>query len=128
MDIINIAILAITGTVISLLIKQTRPELAFVLIFVCSIMIFSFGISKITSVIELIKNMNGYIDINEKYIGYIVRIIGISYVAEIASDLCKDAGHGAMASQVEIFGKISILAISMPVVTALIETITDMLG
>ena len=49
---------------------------------------------------------------------------GITYVAEFAASLCRDAGHQAIASQIEIFAKLSLLAVSLPVVTALLDTIS----
>ena len=48
---------------------------------------------------------------------------GIAYVSEFASSMCRDAGYQAVASQIEIFAKLSLLAVSLPVVTALINTI-----
>lgn len=127
MDIISISVIAITGVVISLVLKQSRPEFVPVISLICIVIIFSFGISKINSIIEIVKNMKKYVNIKEKYVVYIIKIIGISYISEFTSDLCKDAGQNAMAVQVEIFGKISILVISMPVILALMETVSNML-
>ena len=52
----------------------------------------------------------------------------LTYLAEFSSDLCKDAGAGALASQVELFGKLSILVLCMPIMTSLLETIEYFLG
>lgn len=57
-----------------------------------------------------------------------MKIIGITYIAEFASDICKDAGHAAIANQIQIFGKLSVLAVSMPIVLALLETINGFLS
>ena len=43
--------------------------------------------------------------------------------AEFAAGICKDAGYGAVGTQIEIFGKLSVLAVSMPILLALIETL-----
>jgi stage III sporulation protein AD len=50
-------------------------------------------------------------------------MIGITYIAEFAAGICKDAGYGAVGTQIEIFGKLSVLAVSMPILLALIETL-----
>lgn len=57
----------------------------------------------------------------------LLKITGITYIAEFASGLCKDAGYGAIGGQIEIFGKLSILAVSMPIVLALLETLKRLL-
>jgi stage III sporulation protein AD len=48
---------------------------------------------------------------------------GVTYISEFSAGICKDAGYGALAGQIEIFGKLSILALSMPIVLALLETL-----
>ena len=53
---------------------------------------------------------------------------GITYLADFSASLCQDAGYSAIAGQIEFFGKISILAVSAPVMLALLETITGFLG
>ena len=56
-----------------------------------------------------------------------MKIVGVSYIAEFASHVCRDAGYGAVGSQIEIFGKLTVLAVSMPILTALLETLNDFL-
>ena len=53
----------------------------------------------------------------------LMKMFGITYVAEFTSGICKDAGFGALGGQIEIFGKLSILAISTPILLALLETL-----
>ena len=55
-------------------------------------------------------------------------MIGITYIAEFSSGLCKDAGYGSLGSQIEIFGKLSVLAVSMPILLALLDTVQQFLA
>ena len=68
------------------------------------------------------------IRINRIYLTTLIKMTGITYIAEFASGICKDAGYGAIGSQIEIFGKLSILAVSMPIVLALLETLQGFLA
>ena len=43
--------------------------------------------------------------------------------AEFTSGICKDAGYSAVGTQVEMVGKLAILAVSAPVVLSLVETL-----
>jgi stage III sporulation protein AD len=65
---------------------------------------------------------------NTIYITTLIKIIGITYVAEFASGICKDAGYSAIAGQIEVFAKIAVMALSMPVLIALLETIDSFLS
>ena len=67
------------------------------------------------------------IHMNRVYLTILLKIAGITYIAEFASGICRDAGYGAIGSQIEIFGKLSILAVSMPIVLALLETLQSFL-
>lgn len=65
--------------------------------------------------------------INLVYVETILKIIGIAYIAEFASQITKDAGQGTIASKIELGGKIVILAMAVPILTALIEMILNMI-
>ena len=66
--------------------------------------------------------------LNAGYIRTLIKIVGITYIAEFASDLCKDAGYQAVAGQIQMFGKLSVLAVSIPILTALLDTVRTFLG
>lgn len=65
-------------------------------------------------------------NVNLIYVETILKIIGIAYIAEFAAQITKDAGQGAIASKIELAGKILILAMAIPILTVLIETIIQM--
>ena len=71
--------------------------------------------------IETVLNLDG------GYIRLMLKMMGITYVAQFAAEICKDAGYGAVGSQIELFGKVSILFVSMPVLLALLQTVGDFL-
>ena len=48
-------------------------------------------------------------------------------MGQFSAGICKDAGYGAVGSQIELFGKVSILFVSMPVLLALLQTVGDFL-
>lgn len=66
-------------------------------------------------------------NVNSMYLETILKIIGIAYVAEFASQITKDAGQGTLASKIELAGKILILAMAIPILTVLIETILNLI-
>ncbi len=66
-------------------------------------------------------------NVNMVYLETILKIIGIAYIAEFASQITKDAGQGSLASKIELSGKVLILAMAIPILTVIIETILQML-
>ena len=78
--------------------------------------------------VESVKLIQNSISVQTAYIQVLLKIIGITYISEFASDICKDAGYSTIAGQIGVFSKLSILAVSMPIITALMDTIQGFLA
>lgn len=125
---VRIALLGIAGVLLALHLKTLKSEYAvFVALAVSVLILFSISdqLSLIMAGFDAIRES---LPIDAGYIQILLKIIGITYIAEFASDLCKDAGFQTVAGQIQVFGKLSVLAVSIPVLTALLGTIQDFLG
>ena len=76
----------------------------------------------------MIREIENYIEIDHSYITTLLKMLGITYIADFSSAICKDAGYQAIASQIEIFGKLTVMVLSMPVLYALLNTIREFLS
>ncbi len=127
MDIIKIGILGVSATLFAILLQKEKKEYSlFISMGVC-ICIFVYLITKVQIVLEFVKKLEGMTAIDSAYIGLVIKMVGITYAAEFAVDVCKDAGYSAIGSQIENFAKMSILVVSLPVLMAFIETIGSLL-
>lgn len=66
-------------------------------------------------------------NVNMMYVETILKIIGIAYIAEFGAQITKDAGQGAIASKIEMTGKILIMVMAIPILTVIIETVIGLL-
>lgn len=124
---LQISIFAIIAVLLAVQLKSIKPEYGIYISFVAGVIIVFYGIKKLETVIETIGAIQSYIPLDTIYIGTLIKMMGITYLTEFASGICKDTGYQSVAGQIEVFGKLSILAVSMPVVTALLETVQDLL-
>lgn len=124
---IQIALIGIIIVLMAIQFKSTKSEYAVYISLVGCILIFYLGVNKLEIIINTIKKIQTYINLNETYISILIKIIGITYIAEFASNICKDAGHTAVANQIELVGKLTILATGMPILMALLDTINEFL-
>lgn len=127
MDMIKIAMIGIAAVLLAIQMKSGKKEYELFVTMGACLCIFFFLMTKLETVIAAIGRMQSYIRLDSKYVAILIKMIGITYVAEFSSNLCKDAGYQAIAGQIEMFAKLSILAISMPVLLALLETISQFL-
>lgn len=123
MSFFGLAVMTVIAALMAVYFKSIKSEYGlFISLVVCIVAMF-FGISKLSYFMEAIEIIRQYIGLDNEYVTIILKIIGISYVAEFTSDVCKDCGYGAMSNQIQTVGKLTVLGISMPIVLALLETI-----
>ncbi|MBQ8280953.1 MAG: stage III sporulation protein AD [Lachnospiraceae bacterium] len=111
------------AVIICIQLAKDNREFSFLVALAAGIYILGFGIVQLGQVVFDINSLLAQVGVGESYISILLKCIGITYVGEFASSLCKDAGHGSIGEQIEMVAKLSILALSMPVLTGLIETI-----
>ncbi|RDU35163.1 stage III sporulation protein AD [Neobacillus piezotolerans] len=126
-EILKIVGISLTATFLAMILKEQKPNFAFLLILFTGCMIFLFLVDKIYEIIAMIERIAANAKVNLVYVETILKIIGIAYIAEFAAQVTKDAGQGAIASKIELGGKIIILAMAIPILTVLIETIIKLL-
>ncbi len=120
---IKIALIGIAAVFVAMLFRNGKTEYGLFISIVAGILIFTFGVGKLSSILAVFNRIQEEIGVNKEYIQILLKIIGITYVSEFSANLCRDAGYGAIAGQIEFVGKLSILAVSLPILMALFDTI-----
>lgn len=125
MDILRIGTLGVAGALLAIQFKNVKAEYGIYISVALSMIIFFSILDQLEGMITSVKTIAGFIQMDNYYIGTLMKMLGITYVAEFSSGICKDAGYQTIAIQIETFGKLAILALSMPVLIALLNTIRD---
>ena len=118
----------LTAVLLAVQLKSVKSEYGVYLVMAAGIFIFLYGLGKMQVILDTMALIRDSIQVSRVYLDTLLKMIGIAYVAEFASGICRDAGYGSVGTQIEMFGKLSILAVSMPVFGALIETMQTFLG
>ena len=127
MNSIQIALLGVVGTLLALLFKSGKSEYGIYVSLAVSLFLFLCMLSRLEIFVRTVKKIADYIKLDAGQMSILLKMAGVTYVAEFASGICKDAGYQNIAVQIEIFTKLTILAIGMPVLLALLELIGDFL-
>lgn len=128
MSVLTIGVLGIASALLAVELKGLKGEYGVYLVAAVGLVIFFYGVTKLKTVIETIRQVQAYIRLNRMYLEALLKMIGITYIAEFSSGICKDAGYSSLGSQIEIFGKLSVLAVSMPILLALLDTVQQFLA
>ncbi len=124
---LKIAVLAISGVLMAVMLKQVKPEYSVFISMAVCICIFIYLLSKLQTVLGYLSQLEVFAHMDGVWLETVLKMLGITYITQFASDLCKDAGYSAIANQIELFAKISILFLSFPVLMALVQTIGEAL-
>ena len=100
--------------------------LSFQCFFQCGTIIFAFALERLDTTIEFFKGLLSKLPVEPAFFVTMVKMLGIAYIAEFSSSICKDCGHSAIASQIELFAKGAIVVMSIPVMSCLIELIGEL--
>ena len=127
MEIIKIIGIALTALVIIIMLKQYRPEYAVFISILTGVLILVLVMDKLTGIINIIQSIQDKFGINTQFIAILIKITGIAFLSEFAVSICKDSGESAIASKIDLGGKIIIISISIPIITALLELVISIL-
>ncbi len=123
MQLLQIIGIGIVATVIIIVLRMQKPEIAVQASIVTGLVIFFLLASKISAVIELLESYADRADINPVYFTTVLKITGIAYITEFGAEVCKDAGESSIASKIELAGKITIMVLAVPIITSLLDLI-----
>ena len=121
------AALAVAGVLLAVQFKSGKAEYGIYLGAALSILIFFQILGKLNVILEVIKTIGEFLPLNKIFAGTLLKMLGITYVAEFSASICQDAGYQTIARQIEILGKLTILVMSMPILLALLQTIREFL-
>lgn len=119
--------LGLIATFLALVVKEHKPIFAFLLTVFVGVIIFLFLIDQIIVIVSMLEDLAARANINLVYFQTVLKIIGIAYIAEFGAQIAKDAGQGAVASKIELAGKIIIVVMAIPIISVIIETIIKLI-
>ena len=125
MDIVKISMIGVCGVMLGFILKGTRPEYASFISMAVGLLILGLAVGKVSYLFETLERLRQSLPVDGSYITSLVKIIGITYIGQFASGICKDAGYSTTAAQIELFCKLSVMVLSMPVLMALLRTIQE---
>ena len=126
-EVIKIIGIGMIALIIIIVIKQYRPEFAIYISIIVGILILSISLQKMGEIVTLIQSVSEKAGINGKFISILLKITGIAILTEFAVSVCKDSGESAIASKIEMGGKVIIISMSIPIISSLLELMINIL-
>lgn len=127
MEILKIAGLGLCAVILITIVKNHKPELGMLTAMACSLLLLYFLIDSMKYAVAYITGIYDGLETGKTYLPIILKILAIAYITEFTTQLCKDAGESAIASKIELGGKIMIFCVAIPVFTSILNLVEQML-
>lgn len=123
MDIVKIIGIGLIALVLIIILKQYKPEFTIYVSLIAGALILVLSFTQISKIINLINTLTSKISIQKEFISLLIKITGIAILTEFSVSICKDSGETAIANKIDIGGKVMIVGMSIPIMSALLETV-----
>ncbi|MEE1313484.1 MAG: stage III sporulation protein AD [Lachnospiraceae bacterium] len=125
---IKIVLTGVITAVLVLILKEQQKGISAVVLMAGSLAILLFCMEYLETILELFDSISDMMKVDKIYIKILLKIIGISYICQFASEICKDLGSQTVGKQIEMAGKLSVLVVSIPVIQGLLDTMKELLA
>jgi len=121
-DIFAVSVFCVIAALLCLILRQYKPEYSLLLSLACSAAVIAYALTSLSSVTESISSIIEDSLIPTELTEVLFKCTGVCILSELASQTCRDAGEGAIASKIELAGKLTLIILSMPLFLKLLET------
>ena len=121
MDVFKIVGIALTGAILSLTVKEYRRELSVCIGIITGIILLFSVVQGLYGIFSQTHNIILKSGVKTEYLTAILKVVGISFITQFSAEVCRDAGQNAIASKLEISGKILILTFTLPIISDFLD-------
>lgn len=123
MEIVRIVGIGLVAAVLLIVVRKQRPEIAVVLSMVVGVIIVATVLGRLVQVVTVFQQLGERAKVPVPYMGTVLKVIGIAYIADFGATVLEDAGEKAVASKVEMAGKVLIVVLAVPVVLGILDAV-----
>ena len=127
MSVYGIIGLSIVSCAIVIVVKQYKPEFALITTIASGCVILFAILGRFSNVLGELKSISERAGIKTEYMEVMLKGLAICYLTQFSSDVCNDFGQTSLASKIELCGKLTLAALSIPLLVSLVEMINKLL-
>lgn len=118
--------LAVAAAILCMVVRAQQPQLAGLCAIAAGIMLLLSAMESIGEIQDVLRRLTALGGLNESYLSTLMRVLGISYAAELAAQTCADLGEGGLAQKVGLAGKLCVFSITAPLLMDMLEMILEL--
>ncbi len=127
MSLYQTVMFAVVAAMLVMAVREMAPQVSFYLNLLVAVLLFFAVLSRLTGLLVPLERLAEEANVNVVFFATILKVVGIAYVAEFGAQVARDAGVASIAGKIELLGKLSIILLAVPIITAVVDTMTHLL-
>lgn len=127
MEIFKIIGIAFITVVFTIILKEYRKDFAIYVVIIGGILILVSSLDILSGIINFINTLSNKTNLNGEFIKLLIKITSISILIDFAVNICKDSGESAIASKLDLGGKVIVISMSIPVISSMLNVLLELL-
>lgn len=128
MDMIKVGTIGVVAILFAVSLKAYKTEYGLYVALAVCLIILEYIIRYFMQILSGMEVLRGYLRDHYGYLSLLLKAVGATYACEFCAGICRDAGYGGVAGQMEMLGKVYILSMGMPILISLMESIQSIAG
>lgn len=126
--VVKVGMIGILGVLTAIQFKSVKSEYSTYISIALGLVVFGYIFQELQTLISSLAWMKSLFEGSGDYLTVLMKVIGITYLCEFSAGICKDAGYGSIAEQIEVLGKLSVMFAGLPILLAVVEQIQGYMG
>ena len=119
--------IGLIGMILAVLFRQHKPEYAPLISLAAGLAVVFLLLGQLEPIFSQMEEILQQAGIGTEYIAVLLKSLGICYITQLAADTCRDAGESAIASKMELAGKITVMTLAVPYFTGMLQTVGELI-
>ena len=124
---IKVAAAAAAAAVCAVVVRKQAPELALALTVCAVAAILLYCSGALSAAVGLMDKLVEAGGLSAQVVEPVIKTAGIAIVTRLAADFCRDAQEGGLASAVELAGAALALMMVLPLMSAVVDLLTELI-
>lgn len=128
MDMIKAGTIGVVAILFAVSLKAYKAEYGLYVALTVCLIILEYIMRYFLQILSGMEVLRGYLQDHYGYLSLLLKAVGATYACEFCAGICRDAGYGGVAGQMEMLGKVYILSMGLPILISLMESIQSIAG
>ena len=124
---VKIGLIGIAAIFLAAPLRKEKGEFSMLIVLVAGMLVFVYALARMQTILAFLKELIDRLPIDEAYLTPLFKMLGITYVAYFAANFSRESGYSSLAGQMELFAKLSIIALSIPELMYLVDVLENFL-